>query len=150
MRKAAEETVREYGKWLKRYERPLKLVTEKEGPFPEGLMELLRGGYSLFPRPSHLRDVISQGIQKLLKEERPGEEILTQNINKALNKHPAWMELQRDLFKILTEKGVTERQAFRLIARLLRASIPRWFEVKHGEDAIRLNVKSHLKVQRQS
>jgi hypothetical protein len=62
---------------------------------------------------------------------------------KVLHKHPAWKGLENKLYHLLTSKGVSQRQALRLIALLLKTLVPHGFDATHTEDTIRHRVTAH-------
>lgn len=135
--KAGIKSQKKFRKWLKRYQGPVQVITEDGAPFSEELKLRLKDEYSLLP--GHL------GKELMVIIERQQAGLLDRNIEKSPHKHPIWMDLQVKLFKILTGKGVSERQTYFLIDYLFRTLIPQWFDVAHGQDTIRQNVKRRLK-----
>jgi hypothetical protein len=149
MQQATHETVKEYRKFLKRYERPLRLISEKEAPFPQELKEQLKISYAaVLLQPKALQDQFLQIAQEVY-EEPQGKKILDNNINKSWSKQPLWQELMVELFQLLKKKKVSDRQAYRLISQLFHSLIPN-FDALYPEDTIRLTVQRHLNALRAS
>src|SRR5262245_5228959 len=143
-KKATVATVREYEKWWRRYQSPVRLLTEENAPFAQELKEQINKTYTQLLLPRDLKAMMLEGIRQN-SWEKAGVQVLDRNIDKAPLKHPIWTRLQAHLFVTMLDKGVSEKQAFGLLARLFQTLLPQWFDVRNGEDTIRLNVKRLLK-----
>lgn len=143
MKKAWKETLEEFRKNLKRYERAYRLLIEEASPFPEDVKIRLQMEYENLPK-ADLRDKRLQQMEEQI-EKRLDVKILDRNLKKDPYKHPVWRHLEAELFKVLKQHEVTDRQAYKLMARLFELLIPLWFTPKHPEDAIRLHIGRQLK-----
>lgn len=136
-RRAIAETAREIRKHLKRYRISVQLLTEDEAPFPERLKEELKKRWAAFQAPDW--------EEKMLKVMRTNWGEYTTFVSgttftKVFHKHPAWKELEKKLYQLLTAQRVSQRQALRLIGLLLKTLVPHGFDAAYTEDTIRHRV----------
>jgi hypothetical protein len=159
MNRAATEIDRAYQKNRKRYDRAVRLLTEQDAPYSEPLKDSLKQRQAQFGalkakphfiEPGALRFFMIKGSYGFTLRGKGIEEEFDLNIEKAPSKQPLWQTFQLKLFQLLKTRGITDRQAYLLIAQLLRLFIPHWFDPSHPEDTIRLNVSRLLKKTSQS
>ena len=136
-RKAVAETAREIRKRLKRYQLPIQLLTENEAPFPERLKEGLKKSWAAFQALNWEERMLSDMRQNWGDDTKF---VSGTTFTKVLHKHPAWRDLEKRLYHLLTSKGVSQKQALRLITLLLKTLVPHGFDAAHMEDTIRHRV----------
>lgn len=136
--KGAVRAWQEHLKWVKRYEGPLRVLTEQGAPLSEELKARLRETLSIL-RMINYQDVVLSATRSYRGS--IGQPILAENVSKASQKHPFWQTLAWKLFTIITAKGVPATKARALIANLFRCLPSDWYDVKYPEDSIRLNAK---------
>ncbi|MGE0683231.1 MAG: hypothetical protein AB7P69_20320 [Candidatus Binatia bacterium] len=154
MSRTAKEIDRAYQKNRKRYDRAARLLTEQAAPYSGPLKADIKqrqaqlGALQVkqqFSEPGCLTFYKMKGsFGFALRGKGIGKEFGF-NLEKAPSKQPLWQNCQLRLFQILKERGITDRQAYMLIAQLLLLFIPHWFDPRHPEDTIRLNVSRLLK-----
>jgi hypothetical protein len=136
-RKAVAETAREIREYLKRYRLAVQLLTEDEAPFPAGLKEGLKESWAAFQR-LNWEERMLRGMRRNWGDDT--KFVSGETFTKALHKHPAWKALEKKLYYLLTGKGLSQRQALRLIALLLKTLVPHGLDTTHTEDTIRHRV----------
>ena len=102
MFKAVKDAFREYRRRMQRYAGPIKVITENEAPFPEQLKRQLKLAHDHLSSLKDLEDSMLQTVRA--SATGSGKSILATNIEKTPGKHPAWMDLRGELYKILREK----------------------------------------------
>jgi len=139
-RKAVAETAREIREYLKRYRLAVQLLTENEAPFPESLKEELKKRWAAF-QGLNWEERMLRGMRRNWGDDT--KFVSGTTFTKVLHKHPAWKDLENKLYQLLTSRGVSQRQALRLIALLLKTLVPHGFDATHAEDTIRHRVTAH-------
>lgn len=142
--RAAILAKKDFVKWVKRYEGPLRTLTEHGAPLPDETKSALQRtlfGLRMVNFEDMLLSVIQDPCQPIKKK------IVDRNVLKPSQKHPFWKILQEKLMRIIQAKGISKWKARILIANFLRAFSSNWYDVKFPEDSIRQNVKYSLRVQ---
>jgi len=142
--KGANEVVKEYQSRVNRYDGSVRLITEDESPFPQHVKTYLKVSHAIMK--GFFNRKRREELHQRIRWEKQG--ILSSNFTKDPHKHPAWQQLEVDLFSLLTQQGMSENQTYKLIAQLFRHYIPHWFTPRSPEATIRLSIKSRLKKQR--
>ncbi len=137
-RKAITEAASEARKEVKQYQFAVQIITKEASPFQaETKAELKRQLV-----PFQQVDLEVMFLQTLRREEGDDKHILSSSLKKEFHKHPGWKTFEKQVCQTLREKGVSDWQAYKLIALLYETLIPDAFGAVYKADAIRLRLTS--------
>ena len=136
---AFEDTKKEWRKRVKRYEGPVRVLTENDAPFPEEEKQRIEAAYEQIQK-LNLDEVILDQAAPILGLSR--EEIIRTNLKTSPQKDQAWREMRNVLFEALMKeqtnrKPMTRWKAADLIAKLFQSLTPTWYQATYSADSVR-------------
>jgi hypothetical protein len=137
-RKAIAEAAREARKEIKQYQFAVQILMKEAAPLKAETKALLAKQWAAFQQ----YDLEGMFLQTLRREEGDDKHILSSSLKKEFHKHPGWKSFEEQVYQTLRGKGVSDRQAYTLIALLYNTLIPDAFGAAYKEDAIRLRLTS--------
>jgi hypothetical protein len=137
-------------RFLKRYEGAVRLIAESQAPFSPKIKKLLKEEYDWLKAIEEGTRVKAQMTRIRETVEELEGKVLDASFCKEPLKHPLWQALTVDLSEVIKGKGVSDRQAAKLIVQLFKALLPDRFYSEsfylpdRPEEAIRQTIKRGL------